>query len=104
MKQEIIDFYKRNKMPLPKVIWVGVNKRNLSSASIEVAAEALYDEIQNGREVRPIRLAWEIFSRAKILRAVADKKENDKIGELERKLEWYQKPWWQRIFRSLPNE
>ncbi len=96
MRQEVIDFYERNNVPIPKMIQAGVSRRNLSVASIEAVAESLYDEIVKGREYRPIRLAWDVFSKAKAMKAVV-------TAELQRKLEWYEQPWWKKIFRRPPN-
>lgn len=83
MKREVIDFYADNKTPMEKLINIGVNRKGLTEASITAAAEVLYDEIQGGLNVLPVRIAWEVFSRAKILKGYVEKKELDKTIELQ---------------------
>jgi hypothetical protein len=84
---------------MAKMIQVGVNRNSLTAASINAAAEALYDEIQGGLVIKPIRLAWEVFSRAKTLKGTVEAKERDEIAALKTELEFYKLPWWRRIGR-----
>jgi flagellar motility protein MotE (MotC chaperone) len=83
MRREIIDFYTDNKTPMEKLINIGVNRKGLTEASIIAAAEQLYGETQNGLHVPPVRIAWEVFSRARILKGHVEKKELDKTIELQ---------------------
>jgi ribosomal protein S17 len=83
MKREAIDFYAENKTPMEKLISIGVNRKGLSTASITAAAEQLYDEIRGGLKVMPVRVAWEVFSRARILKGHVEKKELDKTIDLQ---------------------
>lgn len=85
MKREVIDFYAMNKTPLEHMVAAGVHRKNLTSASITSAAEALYEEIQGGLVIPPVRIAWEIFSRAKALKGIVEKAELDKTIDLENK-------------------
>jgi hypothetical protein len=86
MKQGIIDFYAANNTPISKMIVVGSGRKGLSAESINSAAEQIYDEIKAGNDLRSIRLAWEVYSRAK--RIMAD---TEKQAEIKRR------PWWKRI-------
>jgi hypothetical protein len=83
MKQEVINFYKENNTPMEKLIAIGMNRRGLTLASVISGAEQLYSEIQDGLQVLPVRIAWEVFSRAKVLKGTVEKKELDKTIELE---------------------
>lgn len=87
MKRDAIDFYRENNTPLEKLVVIGVNRRDLTKESILNAAEQLYDETQNGLNVPPVRIAWEVFSRAKILKGHVEKEELDKTIELENELD-----------------
>ena len=92
MKQVVREFYAANKTPMAKMVSVGVKMKSLSGPAIEAAAEMIYDEVKKGREIRPIRLVWEVFSRAKIINA-----------EIQRKTDWYAQPWWKIAFRRFPS-
>lgn len=83
MKRETIDFYAANKTPVEKLVLIGVNRKDLTETSVIAAAEQLYDEIQGGLKVLPVRVAWEVFSRAKILKGHVEKVELDKTIELQ---------------------
>lgn len=76
MRQEVVQFYEANRLSVDRLISVG-RRKGLDENSIVLAAERLYDEIQEGREVKPIRMAWHIFSlskRAKDTKADQEKK------------------------------
>jgi hypothetical protein len=91
MKREAIDFYRDNKTPLEKLVMIGVNRKDLTKESVTSAAEQLYDEIQGGLKVLPVRIAWEVFSRARVLKGHVEKKELDKTIELQNvhdELQW----------------
>ncbi len=49
---------------------------------MEEALRRVYDDIQGGEEVKPIRVAWKVYALAKHLRVYADAKENDNIKKL----------------------
>jgi hypothetical protein len=87
MKREAIDFYKENNTPLEKLIVIGVERKGLTAASITTGAEQLHTEIQGGLNVPSVRIAWEVFSRAKILKGRVEKIEIDKTIELENELD-----------------
>jgi len=83
MKREAIEFYEANKTPLEKLVLVGVNRKDLTKESVIAAAEQLYEDILDGLNVMPVRIAWEVFSRAKILKGHVEKVELDKTIELQ---------------------
>jgi len=83
MKREAIDFYTANKTPLEKLVMIGVNRKDLTKESVTAAAEQLYDEIQGGLKIPQVRVAWEVFSRARVLKGHVEKKELDKTIELQ---------------------
>ena len=106
MKDEVIHFYLENKTPIDKIIAIGIGKMGLTRTSIEEALERVYDEIQGGEEINPIRVAWKVYALAKHLRVYADAKENDNIKkltnevtELKKQIDWYKQPWWKRFGR-----
>lgn len=65
MKQEVIDFYAANRIPVSKMVQVGVRRRGLSAESIKSSAEAVYEDIVEGRiKIKPIQIAWEVYGRS----------------------------------------
>jgi len=100
VKDEIIHFYLENKTPIDKIIAIGMNKMELTRASIEEALERVYDEIQGGEEVKPIRVAWKVYALAKHLKITDDTKDTTELENLKKELAWYKQPWWKRVFRS----
>jgi len=68
MRQEVIDFYEAHRIPVKRMIAIGVNRRGLRQNSIEAAAEAVYDDIQAGLQLKPTRIAWEVFNRSTPIR------------------------------------
>jgi len=83
MKREAIEFYEANQTPLEKLVLIGVNRKDLTKESVTSAAEQLYDEIQGGLKVLPVRIAWEVFSRARVLKGHVEKVELDKTIDLQ---------------------
>lgn len=103
MNQEIEDFFAGHKLPIAKMIMVGVSRRGLSEASILKAAEDVYEEIKNGKEIAPIRIAWAVYSRAKMKRGYEMyevKQLKDRVASLEAELGM---PWYKKIFRRSSN-
>ena len=99
MNEAIEEFYRQNHIPIGKMISIGVSKMNLTSAAIKEAAKQVYDDIQSGIQIRPIRYAWEVYARAKHLRTEAEAKENERIAALEKELAYYKQPFWKRLRR-----
>lgn len=64
MRQEVVDFYEHHGIPVDRMIRVGVRRKGLTRESIRKAAEEVYDEVQAGREIEAIRLAWEVYGRS----------------------------------------
>ena len=103
MNDEIINFYLENKTPIEKIIAIGMNKMGLTRTSIEEALERVYDEIQGGEEVKPIRVAWKVYALAKHLKITDDTKDMTELDNLKKELDWYKQPWWKRVGRSYAN-
>ena len=101
MDQKILDYYAGMKVPVHKMVFIGQTRRGLSAAAIEEAAKQLYDEIQDGLEVRQIRLAWEVYARARKVKTQADAKERDEMKKLRERLAWLEQPWYKRVFRRM---
>jgi len=86
------------------MVRVGINK-GYTGQSIIDAAEKLYDEMQNGLCVDPIRLAWEVYHRANIERVIINPATlgsiydemmalKNEITELKKvSVPWYMKLW-----------
>jgi len=83
MKDEIIHFYLENKTPIDKIISIGMGKMGLSRASLEEALVRVYDEIQGGEEVKPIRVAWNVYALAKLLKITADDGKPNEIANIK---------------------
>jgi hypothetical protein len=131
MDQTIKDFFALHNLPVSKIISIGRDKRKLSEAAIIEAMGQVHDEVKSGiSTIPPIRLAWEIYDRAKKIKHDAESKESNlveylqgEIKELQEKLcaaekeceikavsidryikelDWYHQPWYRTIFRR-PN-
>jgi len=85
MRREAIDFYTANKTPIEKLVLIGVNRKDLTETSVIAAAESLYEDVRQGASFKPTRIAWEVFSRARILKGHVEKVELDKTIELQNK-------------------
>lgn len=65
MRQEVIDFYREHKVPIGKMVQVGVRRKGLAAESIKESAESVYDDIAEGRlNIKPIQIAWEVYGRS----------------------------------------
>ena len=112
MKQEILDFYKGYGIPVHRMVRVGIRRRGLTEKSIREAAETLYGEIQNGLDVEPIRIAWEVYARSSAAKLDASPATialvNESVTELKaaieklaKSFEKYSTPWYKRLWRWL---
>lgn len=106
MNDEVKHFYLENKTPIEKIIAIGTSRHGLNAESIKEAAQEIYDAVQGGEEVKPIRLAWRVFSLAKHLHMTEIGNEkgkieqlNSEISELKKHLDWQLQPWWKRFGR-----
>ena|SRR3990167_6859587 len=78
MKQEIIDYYDGLNIPVSKMIYIGTTRRNLTAGAVKKAAAEVYEEIISGTLTIPqIRIAWEVFARAKHMAS-------DEPGEIQK--------------------
>jgi hypothetical protein len=104
MKQEIIDFFAGHNIEMSKMINIGVNRHGLTAEAVKRAAEDIHQRIQSGEDIRPIRLAWEVFAKAKTLNVSAAKKEADKekkIKELKAEIAELKTPFWKKLIRRF---
>ena len=106
VNDEVKHFYLENKTPIDKIIAIGTSRHKLSVEAIKEAAVRVFDEIQEGEEIKPIRVAWRVYSLAKHLHMTNIGNErgkieqlNSEITELKKRLEWQLQPWWKRIGR-----
>lgn len=110
MRQEVVDFYRGNNTPIEKIVNIGVCRHGHSEESLRKAAENLYDEIQAGLEVRPIRIAWEVFSRAKLVRAAKAEGEQGELSRLSDENEILREKlsqnstWWDKLSQPQPHQ
>jgi hypothetical protein len=102
MKQEILDYYAALNIPVSKMINVGITRRNLTAAAVKTAAAEIYEEIKSGKlKISDIRIAWEIFARAKTVKIENDAKESQVIKELKKEIAYLRLPWWKKWRMSL---
>ena len=102
MKQEILDFYANNNLPVGRMVHVGVIRRGLTADAVRKAAEVVYQEIHDGTlKIEPIRIAWEVYSRAKHLRG----DENTEVEVLKKEISRLKMelnmPWHQKLMRRF---
>lgn len=97
MKKEAVSFFEENLLPVSRLIHIGVTRRQLTAAAIKKAAEELYKDIEEEKVSIPrIRMAWEIFNKAREMKITEEKNEHEAIKLLKKKVEWYEQPWWKK--------
>lgn len=103
MKQEVIDFYNNNKIPVSKMVQVGVRRKGLSSESIKEAAESVYNDIKDGvLNVKPIQIAWIVYGRSCSDSSPASTAAvYDAVVKLEKKMDDYMTPWYTKLGRRF---
>ena len=94
-------FFAENKVPIDKMVSVAVHRLHLSADSVEEAAEQVYNRVQEGERMEPIRVAWNVYSLAKRIKATSDAKERREMEAMRKRLEWLEQPWYRRIFRRM---
>ena len=111
MRQEVIDFYEKKRVPIEKMIAVAT-RRGYSPESIRQAADDIYEDIRVyklfGAEIEQIRLAWKVYNRASKVAVQQKREEDHRIEDLkaltnrltdsieslkEQMVPWYQKLW-----------
>jgi len=101
MKQEITEFYNKSNIPIERMVAIGVARQNLTREAIQEAASVLYNEIKCGLEIKPIRVAWEVFARAKHLVIQAKASEDTRLkslqSEVNRLHKYIRQPWYKRL-------
>lgn len=115
MRREVNDFFLIHKIPINRMVRVGINK-GLEKQSIIDAAEKLYDEVKNGLEIDPIRIAWEVYARASstrldvnpaslsaVMNAVEKSEEKmiTELREIRAAMKEYETPWYKRLWRKI---
>ena len=96
----IDEYYRSLNISIERMVFIGVHRRNLSEVSIRKAAREVFEEIELGTLIIPdIRVAWEVFARAKHLKV----KDESEISALKAKIDALQselsKSW---IDRNMP--
>ena len=84
MKDEIIEFFKSHNIPVGKIISIGTTRHGLTAEAIRAAMTEIYERRD---DIKPIRLAWEVFSVAKHLKVAKEQSEDTTIKELHQELE-----------------
>ena len=107
MKQEIEDFYNGYKLPVRSMIRAG-GKRGLTPEAVMEAAEVVYNEIQGGLQIKPIRIAWRVYEKAGPLIAKKKQEKADAIDEIRKtvqelkaQIDWHTLPWYIKLWRWL---
>ena len=105
MRQEVLDYYDGLNIPIKKMINVGLTRKNLTAAAVKTAAVEVYEDIRSGKlKIPNIRVAWEVFSRAKTARVESDAKESQVIKDMKRELAYLKLPWWKKLKRRMRHE
>lgn len=99
--EEARAFFASNKIPIDKMAAVGTYRLQLSAEAVEEAAQRVFEDVQEGREIPQIRLAWQVYSLAKRLKATTDARERREMEAMRRRLAWLEQPWYRRIFRRM---
>lgn len=102
MKQEVLDFYKANKIPVERMVHIGVRRRGLTADSIRASAESVYEDIRDGKlNIKPIQIAWEVYGRSNHGAAPANATAvYDALLRVEKKLDEHMTPWYKKIWRK----
>lgn len=103
MRQEVIDFYDAMKIPVERMVQVGVRRKGLDADSVRESAEKVYEDIKNGMEIRQIRIAWEVYGRSKPERIRSNRLADVyvKVESIEKKLDEHMMPWYKKLWRWL---
>lgn len=65
MKREVIDFYRSKHLEIFKLINKGRDRYGLYPYAVTEAAKEVYQEIQDGLQIKDIQIAWLVFDKAK---------------------------------------
>ena len=85
MKKEIRDFYALKDLHINKLVARG-KLRGLTKSQVEEAIVIIYKRIQSGEKIKPIKIAWEVWSLAKGLKSNELAEENLTIEGLRNSL------------------
>lgn len=103
MRKEVVDFYKHHRIPVDRMVSMGVRRRGLTADSIKEQAEKVYDEIQAGElDIEPIRIAWEVYGRSSHSKMTANGISSiyDAVLSIDKKLEEHMTPWYKKLWRK----
>ena len=81
MNKEIIEFYESKNLHLSKMI--DRRPAGITPEQVRGAAEKVYREIKEGRQIKDIRIAWEVWAAAKQINADRGQKESLDVLELQ---------------------
>ena len=108
MRKEVKQYYANMNLPVEKLVSVGIRK-GYSSGAIKQAAEELYDEMHAPAVygyIEPIRIAWMVYDRAKLVETVRAENYNELIqkliegiGEIKAELTKKKVPWHEKVLR-----
>jgi ferric-dicitrate binding protein FerR (iron transport regulator) len=79
---EIEEFYAKRKIPVNELVKIGVKRFGLKPQMVGRGAEMVYAEIMDGAAIPDVRVAWEVWARAKKLEESVFTRVNAKIEEL----------------------
>jgi len=65
MNQDILDFYSSKNLHMHKII--RRKPYNVTQEDVEAAAVEVYEEVQEGLEIRNLYIVWEVWRRAKAI-------------------------------------
>lgn len=114
MREEVRAFFELNRLPVDKLVYTG-RRRGFEKAAVLRACEEVYDEGKLmgfwGAEIEPIRLAWRVFTKAKVVEVERGVEEVDRIEELKALSESLRKeigdlresmvPWYEKLWRRI---
>lgn len=102
MRQEVIDFYAGHKIPIDKLVQAGA-RQGLYPSSVKAAAEKVYESVQAGEKIEPIRLAWETFGRAERRHERVETLDNiqKSLDNLDAKFTDFMIPWYKKLWRCM---
>jgi len=108
MDKEVLDFFASNKVPVERIIQVGVSRHGLTAESIKSAAEQIFKDVQAGKVIPQIQLARAVFGLSK---KMPESRLNDSdVSELKaavslimKVLESLNLPWYIKLWRRIRN-
>ena len=102
MRSEVEEYFAAHNIPIDKLVQVGA-RQGLSPKSVKAAAGLVYDDVQCGKRIKPLRLAWTVFARSS--RKPTSQENLDAIqtslNGLQAKLDEHMMPWYKKLWRWI---